>query len=771
MNDAEPLAELLHEASRQVRAGRLAEARAIYHRALVENPQSIDALDSLAQLEFQTGHADVAAKLLRQAVSISPDSAHLHANLANTLAAQRQFDEAIPLYRRALALKPDSPQVLMNLAAALKNQGSIDEATSVYRQAIALYPENADAYFKLAAVLKDKGDLPAAIEALNRAAVLRPDFSPATEQLAYTLHQAGRLQEAVVAYRRLIELCPDSREAYTYLGVALYDLGQFDEAIEAHRQSVRVRPDCAEAYDNLGAVLMIRGRRDEAVFQLQQAVALRPDYVQAWDHLQIGLRDRGDLDEAIAAGRRAISLNPNYMAAYRNLGGSFRDAAELDEAIACYRKAISTGQDPEAHSDLLISMLLHPKFSPEEIWEEHARWNELYAKPLAPAQPRFQNDLSPDRRLRIGYVSPDFNQHPVGRLLLPLLTHHDHAQFEIFCYADVRRPDATTTQLQSNADQWRDTLRLSDEQLVQLIRQDRIDILVDLAMHTKNNRLLAFTRKPAPVQVTYLAYPGTTGIKAIDYRLTDPFLDPPDKGDIPNIAKNRNVPFTSEATVRLPRTFWNYSIPPEAAPVNELPALTYQRVTFGCLNLYCKVTPPMLRLWAQILLRVPRSRLLIHAPRGAHRERAREHFNSVGINASRVEFVDRQTPREYFHRYQQIDIALDTSPYPGGATTCDALWMGVPVVTIASRTALSRGGASILCNVGLPELVAHSEQGYLQIATALAGDLLRLSELRKSIRHRMRSSPLMDPVQFAHDVEAAFRQMWITFADANRSGV
>jgi predicted O-linked N-acetylglucosamine transferase (SPINDLY family) len=230
-----------------------------------------------------------------------------------------------------------------------------------------------------------------------------------------------------------------------------------------------------------------------------------------------------------------------------------------------------------------------------------------------------------------------------------------------------------------------------------------------------------------------------------------------------------NVPFTSERAMRLPRTFWNYSAPLEASPVNELPALTRASITFGCLNLYCKVTKPMLRLWAQVLSQVPRSRLILHSFRGAHRERAQEVFGSAGVDLSRLEFADRATPREYFLRYHQIDIALDTSPYPGGATTCDALWMGVPVVTLAGRTALSRGGVSIVSNVGLPELVARNEQEYLQIAAGLANDLPRLSELRKSMRARMQSSPLMEPVGFARDLEAAYRQMWIAFTDAIRT--
>ena len=370
--------------------------------------------------------------------------------------------------------------------------------------------------------------------------------------------------------------------------------------------------------------------------------------------------------------------------------------------------------------------------------------------PLAEFIQPHLNNRSPDRRLRVGYVSPNFGSHPVGRFLLPLLESHDKESFETFCYASVEIADAMTDRCRAHADVWRDMLGLSDEQVAHAIRQDRIDILVDLTMHMRRNRLLVFARKPAPVQVTYLAYCGTTGLSTMDYRLTDPYLDPP----------GQDERFYSELSVRLPETYWCYRPAIETPPVNAQPALEAGHVTFGSLNNFCKVTPPALAAWSRLLQAVPKSWLLLHAHPGSHRDRVCEFLNEQGISPERVVFVDFQPMAEYFGVYQRIDVALDPFPYGGGTTTCDALWMGVPVVSLAGQTAVGRGGLSILSNIGLPELVACDTEQYVRIAAELAQDLPRLRDLRATLRQRMQSSPLMDVPRFARNIEAAYREMW-----------
>jgi predicted O-linked N-acetylglucosamine transferase (SPINDLY family) len=345
--------------------------------------------------------------------------------------------------------------------------------------------------------------------------------------------------------------------------------------------------------------------------------------------------------------------------------------------------------------------------------------------------------------------------HPVALFINPLLGLHDYSRFEVFCYSDVPAEDVYTARLRSYVSAWRDTLKLSDQQLADTVRADQIDILVDLNMHMSGSRLLAFARKPAPVQVTYLAYCGTTGLETMDYRLSDPYLDPP----------GTDESVYSEKTIRLPHSYWCYVTASDAPPVGPLPAQNRGYVTFGCLNNYCKVTPPTFDAWFEILRRVPGSRLLLHADAGSHRDRARGRAQSAGIDPARLEFTGFMPLPDYLQTYNRIDIALDPFPYTGGTTSCDALWMGAPLVTLAGKTAVSRGGASILSNIGLPDLVTTAADQYIRLATELAGDRQRLADLRSTLRQRMRQSPLCNAPQFARDVEAAYREMWRWWCD------
>jgi len=355
-------------------------------------------------------------------------------------------------------------------------------------------------------------------------------------------------------------------------------------------------------------------------------------------------------------------------------------------------------------------------------------------------------------------VSADFGDHPVGRFLLPLLERHDHRQFEVFWYSNTARPDAMTARFRSCADQWRDIANLRDQQAVEQVRADRIDILVDLSGHTAGNRLLVFAAKPAPVQVSYLGYPGTTGLTMIDSRLTDPFADPADLTD----------DFHTETLFRLPSTNWCFAEIGDLPPVAPPPAVKRHQITFGSFNNLAKVTEPMLQTWATILQQVADSCLLLKADAfgsASVRERIASYFAAQGIDANRLNLSGR-VPEHSTHLalYGQMDIALDAFPYHGTTTTCDALWMGVPTITLAGQAHVSRVGVSLLSNIGLTELIADSPKTYVRIATGLAHDLARLSDLRSTLRNRMRNSPLMDAPTFAANMEAAYRQMWRKYA-------
>ena len=427
-----------------------------------------------------------------------------------------------------------------------------------------------------------------------------------------------------------------------------------------------------------------------------------------------------------------------------------KDLGLIDQAISCYRRAIECEHNWRMASNLLYSLHLHPASTPASLFVEHRKWNESYAQALAPQAPVYPNDPDPDRRLRVGYVSPDFREHPVGRFIAPLLAHHDHTKFEIYCYACAARLDAMSQRIEEYADVWRDIVGMTHDRLERQIREDRIDLLIDLSLHGEGNRLAVFARKPAPVQATYLAYSSTSGLSTIDYRLTDPWLDPVGVGD----------EFYSEKPIRLPRSYWCYEADENTPDIAPPPSKHNGFITFGCFNNFCKMSAPALHAWRQILSQIPDSRLVLHARGKSARQRVSGFFSRQGIDPSRLSFSGFLSREQYFRQYGQIDIALDPFPYSGGTTTCDALWMGVPVVSLAGATAVSRGGLSILSNVGLPELVAKTPEQYVHVALESATDRARLEHLRTSLRSMMRASPLMNAPQFARDVEAAYRMMW-----------
>jgi len=595
--------------------------------------------------------------------------------------------------------------------------GRLAEAEAVYRQIIAQQPDFAEAHSNLGNVLRNRGEFAGAIESCQRAVSLKPDLFAAYNNLGNALVEAGRLGDGIAAFRRAIEIAPNVASIHYNLGNALKEAGDWNGAIESFRDAIALQPELAEAHNNLGTVL----------------------------------KDAGQLEEAVDAYSRAIKLHPNYAEAHNNLGSALKAMGQLDEAIAAFEQAMRLRPGfAEAHSNLIYTLHFHPASDAQTLLKAGRSFNERHAESLKKMWQPHGNDRDADHPLRIGYVSPDFCEHPVGRFLLPLLAAHSTDQFSIFGYSDTRRADEMTGLLRRHIPHWRDTGRLTHAQLAQLICDDRVDVLVDLAMHAAGNRMLVFARKPAPVQVTYLAYCSTTGLDAMDYRLTDPYLDPPGAGDA----------MYSERSIHLPDTYWCYPRNDLAGEIAPPPSISAGAVTFGCFNNFSKVSSDSLSLWIELLRKVAKSRLLLLAHEGRHRDRIRDSLKRAGVDPARLRFVGRTSLSEYFKLHAQVDIALDPFPYTGGTTTCDALWMGVPVVTLRGRTGVGRSGVSILSNVGLKELIAESPEQYVQIAAELAEDTVRLNDLRRTLRARMSASPLMDAPRFARDIEAAYRRMW-----------
>ena len=590
-------------------------------------------------------------------------------------------------------------------------------------------------------------------EALYRELLRRePRNHEALHLLGMLSQQAGRGEEAVVLIRRALAEVPDASLYHSNLAGVLGKLGRPAEAIPHLHAAIRLSPGFAKAHNNLGVALESVGRLEEAEAALREALRLQEAYPEAHNNLGNVLQKRGPLAEAVAHHRRALELRAHYPEAVVNLAAALADAGQLDEAIDRYREAADLlPASPAAHSALLFSLHYKHGDDPELMAAEHARWARRHAAALSPAAPRHANDRTPGRRLRVGYLSPDFRAHPVSRFLEPLLEHRDARDFEVVLYADSAISDNVTARLRTQIDLWRHVAGLDDAALADLIRSDRVDVLVDLTGHMAANRLTVFARKPAPVQVSYIGYPDTTGLSAVDYRVTDSLHDPP----------GRTERYHTECLVRLDPCCWCIRPDDDAPDVNPLPALSSGRVAFGALNKLVKATPQTVHLWARVLEAVPGSTLtVLVGPRSEADPHLAAMFESHGVPPRRLRLVGRCPHDQYLRLYHALDVALDTFPYNGHTTTLDALWMGVPTVTLAGRTHVARAGLSVLTAAGLGECVAFSPDAYVRAAASLAADLPRLASLRSALRQRVARGPLCDGRGTARRREEAYRRMW-----------
>jgi predicted O-linked N-acetylglucosamine transferase (SPINDLY family) len=537
-------------------------------------------------------------------------------------------------------------------------------------------------------------------------------------------------------------------------------VGQLREAEAIYRQIIKAEPQHADAWHLLGVVAHQLGHSDIAIQLIGRAIALSGN--QAMFHYNLGeaYRVSGKLGEAIESYRQALRIDPTDPKASNNVAGLLRSLGRAAEAVDGFRRAVELQpKQVEVHSNLLYTLNFDSAYDPPAVFAEHLAWAARHAEPLTALAAPHANDRTPGRRLRIGYVSAHFRHHAVNFFTEPVLAAHDHHDFEIFCYSANLFDDAVTQRLKAHADHWRDIRDTSDEQVANTVRQDRIDILVDLAGHIDGNRLLVFARKPAPIQVTYLGYQNTTGMSAMDYRLTDERADPPGMSEM----------FYTEKLIRLPRSFFCYRPPDTAPPVTSLPASASGRVTFGSFNNFAKVGSAVLAAWWNILKRVPRSRLLVLAYGAA--EVARQLHASAraaGIEPDRLEVFDQRPLGEYLQLIQQAAIGLDPFPFTGHTTTCDSVWMGVPVVMLRGNTYASRFGGSVLVNVGLEHLITDNVEQYVDTAVELAGDLNALAHMRRELRPRMADSALLDFQGFTRNVEQAYRQMWLAWCAANK---
>jgi predicted O-linked N-acetylglucosamine transferase (SPINDLY family) len=593
----------------------------------------------------------------------------------------------------------------------------------------------------------------AAIEALGRAIAADGRVARYHYMLGCTLQDAGRLPEAADAYRRALALEPGLARAQNNLGCLLEAAGDGEGAMQCYEAAVGAEPGLANALYNRGNMHKLRGDAAQAEADIGRALALEPQHADWRCALGEALALQGKPDAAIAGFRAVLEADPRDVRAHYGLGTALLIVGRPEEAESSFRLAIEGRPDyAQAHSNMLLAMHYRKGDDARVMFEAHLEWARRHARDLPRAE-HAGRAPAPARRLNIGYLSPNFQHHAVAWSIEPVLAAHDRSRFRTFFYSTVANPDAVTHRFMKLCDEWRDIRATSDDSAARLIRQDRIDILVDLAGHTGGGRPLLFARKPAPVQVNWQGYPNTTGLAQMDYRITDAYADPEGEADRHH----------TEKLVRLATGFFCYAPPADTPDTGEPPMLESGQVTFGCFNNLAKVTPEMIGLWSRILAELPQARLIMKA-HALGEESARRaihgHFAGNRIPAGRVElFGPEDSHGRHLGRYREVDIALDPFPYHGTATTCEALWMGVPVVTLAGRTHLSRVGVSVLRRIALDELIAATPEEYVQKAVALARDPGRLRELRAGLRERMRVSPLLDAAGFARALEAAYRAM------------
>jgi predicted O-linked N-acetylglucosamine transferase (SPINDLY family) len=617
-------------------------------------------------------------------------------------------------------------------------------------RALAIRPDLVETQVSLGLVRLDQGRLEDAAAAFERALSLRPEHAPARMNFGNVQHRLGRLDVAIAAYRAVVAQHPDFPDAHANLGAALKDQGDLPGAAASLDRALALKPDHAAAHYGLGGVLARQGRVAEAIAHLERAIALRPGVPEA--HASLGglWLGQGRLEAAEAVYRRVIALRPNESEAHMNLAKALQSQGRLPEAMAEFEQVLALSPDHAEGGDAwLCGLSYEPLVTGRALLAEHRRRAARLGPHPAVAH---TNDRDPERRLRVGYVSGDFRRHPVGWFLAPVLGAHDPAKVEVFCYSNDARADEMTARLRQASDHWRDIHDLDDEFATARIVEDRIDLLVDLSGHTPGNRLGLFARRPAPVQAAWLGYATTTGLEAIDYMVMDPWTAPPGA-----------EAWCSEALARLPHARFCYGPPADAPEPGPPPSIAQGQVTFGSFNNLVKIGPEVINLWGCVLAAVPGARLVLKwtaLDEPAVRRRVGEMFAAAGVAEDALELRGVSPHHQTLAEYADIDIALDPFPFGGGLTSCEALWMGVPVVTWPGDRFASRQTLSFLTSVGLADLAAQSAEAYVAIAAALAADQDRRVELRRSLRARMTASAIGDGARFTPALEAAYRRMW-----------
>ena len=714
----EHIAVLANLGSALKAAQRPDEALACFQQALNINDTLPQLWFNYANLQRDQGDVALAEQAYRRAMELDAMLYPACFNLANLLRDAERSEEAETYYRKTLQIKPDFARVHMNLGNLLRTAGRLKEATVSHRQAVHLTPNDADAHYNLGNSLRDADDYESASTSYTAALQYHPGHQKAFLSLGFALYRLGRTDAALACWQRLIAQHPEQVEARLHLAAAYRELKQIEAAVRHYREAQRLAPD-------------------------------RPEIDVA---LALTLLDSGHIGAARALLEPVVAQHPEFSEALKSLGNAHVLTADVAAGLACYERALEcSSQDHSVASNLLFASLYLDWPEPSAISTRHCTISAVIAE---------HADLSftPIRRgaakpLRVGYLSADFRNHPMGFFIEPLLAHHDTDRVTVSAYYVGANTDETTLRLKQRAPHWHECNNWSDDRLGAQIVADEVDILVDLGGHTAANRARLIARKPAPVQALYLGYPCTSGMVAIDYLISDALVSPQCYQSL-----------YSETVITLDGCFLCFRPPADAPPVAPPPLITNNHVTFGSFNHLPKISARTRALWAQVLHAVSNSRLILKALSLADagvREQLWANFEELGIARERIDLLPPSTPLSvHLGDYARLDIALDPVPYTASTTTCQALWMGVPVITLAGQHFHQRMGVSVLTNANLPDLVAISENEYVAIAVALAANRERLAILRNGLRTQLQAAPLCDETGFATQMENAYQRMW-----------
>lgn len=737
-------------------------AREAFSKAVDLEPSFAEAWVNLGVVEKDLGDLDAADASYRQALKLQPDDAITHNNYGNLLLARGVLDQAIQSYRRATSLDPDYVDAKVNLALAYREQGDAEKSLKVLDVLAQENPDHVSVLNSYGNALRHAERFNDACDILEKAVALSPDHAEAHNNLGLVLTLLGRREDAETLFRRAVELRPDMPVLANNYGTLLLKMFDLDQSITQLERAVALDPGYLDAWVNLGVAHFMLGHYDDAVAAYRKAIEQDPDNAFAHYSLGVALLEQQDLPDAVREIEHALKVNPDNVMALNTLGVALLDQHRIAEAREVMARAAEadTMSAPVYASNHLFTSLYLPELDNQHIFDIHRNFGHRFTSGMADQAKPHTQVRDPDRKLRLAYMSPDLRGHSVAFFMEALLEKHDRSAFEIILYSNTTRIDGVTEAMEKAADVWVETAGLTDQALVERMRADRIDILVNLGGHTSGNRLVACGHKPAPVQIEYLGYPDTSGVTAMDYRISDPQADPPGEADARCVEK----------LLRLPDCFHCYRPTTKAPAPAPAPHVERGYITYGSFNVLPKLNDKVVAAWSEILKQVPNSRLYLKCKQlktESVRDRVRSYFRDAGVDPARID-MEAFVPsvQDHLNKYAGIDLGLDTFPYNGTTTTCEALWMGVPVLSVEGYRHTGRVGLSLLHAVGLhDEFVAPDVDTYIARAVAWGNNPVRLAEVRADLRERMAASPLRDEVGFTRRLEHLYREVWQAWCD------